>query len=179
MSRRTRVALFVGPLLLVVYLAAPAIVRWWVDGRIQGAVGTALPAFSLTDRAGHVWKAGELRGKRVLLHFFRSHCHSCDNEAPMLRAFEGELPGDVVLLHVMLDRVLEFEPATTEATIAGKAFRAPVAMADGPFVDAFHSVRWSNVTPITYVVDAQGVVRFGLRGAQTRAAIDAALAAVR
>jgi hypothetical protein len=35
------------------------------------------------------------------------------------------------------------------------------------------------VTPITYVVDAQGIVRFGLRGAQTQAAIEQALAAVR
>jgi hypothetical protein len=35
------------------------------------------------------------------------------------------------------------------------------------------------VTPITYVVDSGGTVRYGLRGAQTRAAIEQALAASR
>ena len=52
-------------------------------------------------------------------------------------------------------------------------------LADAAFADAFHKSQWSQVTPITYVVDAQGFVRFGLRGGQSKAAIEQALAAAR
>lgn len=179
MSRRTRLGLFVLPLLIAGWLLAPSLVRWWVDRKIQGSVGEALPAFSLADRSGAVWTRERLQGKRALLHFFRSRCHSCDEEAAAMRALEKALPADVEMLHVMTDVVLEFEPGLTEATLAKKAFQRPVLMADAAFLEAFHSVSWSNVTPITYVVDTTGTVRFGLRGAQTQAAVEAALAAIR
>lgn len=159
------------------------VVTWWVrghvDGLIQHSVGKPLPAFTLVDRAGTVWTADALRGKRAVLHFFRSRCHSCEVEAPAIRDLEKNLPADVVLLHVMTDAVLKFPAAETEATIAAKGFAAPVALADAAFADAFHKSSWSQVTPITYVVDAGGVVRYGLRGAQTRAAIEQALAAAK
>ena len=179
MSRRTRLGLIIPLLLLVAWLVAPALVRRYVDGVIQDRVDKPLPAFVAQDQDGRRWTAAELQGKRALLHFFRSRCHSCDQEAPEIRALEAELPPDVVLLHVMTDRVLEFPAELTAATIAGKQFRRPILLVDAAFVDAFHQVRWSQVTPITYVVDAGGVVRRGLRGAQTRAAIEAALDAVR
>ena len=131
----------------------------------------------IADAGGRQWTAGELRSRRAVLHFFRSRCHSCDVEAAEIRALEARLPPDVVLLHVMTDAVLGFPPAETAATIAAKGFARPVLAADAAFVDAFHRVRWSNVTPITYVVDASGVIRFGLRGVQTAASIEAALAA--
>jgi peroxiredoxin len=178
MSRRTVFALVVSLLLLAAWWVAPWVVRKHVDGVIQGAVDKPLPAFTAIDHTGRTWTAAALQGKRALLHFFRSKCHSCDVEAPELRALEAALPADVVLLHVMTDRVLDFAPELTAATIAGKAFTRPILLADAAFVNAFHSVRWSNVTPITYVVDARGTVRTGLRGAQSRAAIEQALAAV-
>ena len=177
MSRRTRIAAVFAALALAAAVFGPAVVRRYVDRQIQHAVGQPLPAFAVVDRAGKTWRSEDLRGKRALLHFFRSHCHSCDQEAAAIRELEANLPTDVVLLHVMTDVVLEFEPAVTEATVAQKRFARPIALVDAKFVDAFHTVRWSNVTPITYVVDAGGVVRFGLRGAQTRASIEQALAA--
>jgi peroxiredoxin len=179
MSLRTRLLLFLPPLLLVLWFSSQSAIRWWVDQKIQGNVGEALPEFVLADATGRPWSKQVLAGKRALLHFFRSKCHSCDQEAEAMRALEKALPADVVMLHVMTDAVLEFEPALTAATLAQKNFQRPVLMADAKFVDAFHSVAWSNVTPITYVVDAQGVVRYGLRGAQTQAAVEQALAAVR
>lgn len=179
MSRRSRFSLWFALALAAAYLVVTTVVRRYVDGVIQHAVGHDLPAFSLVDRAGTTWTAAALRGKRVVLHFFRSHCEACDAEAPALRDLENALPADVVLLHVMTDAVLRFPPELTAETIAAKNFARPVLMADAAFVDAFHTVKWSSVTPITYVVDAQGVVRFGLRGKQTRATIEQALDAAR
>lgn len=179
MNRRSRIAVVVALVLGVAYFAVTAGVRAHVDGLIQHAVGRPLPPFTIVDRAGATWTPAALAGKRAVLHFFRSRCHSCDEEAPEIRALEANLPGDVVLLHVMTDAVLKFPPAETEATIAAKSFARPVALADAAFADAFHKSSWSQVTPISYVVDAKGVVRYGLRGARTRAEIEQALAAVR
>lgn len=179
MSRRTAFSLAAIVLLVAGYFAATALVRSHVDGLIQAAVGKTLPRFALRDTTGREWSDVALRGRRVLLHFFRSRCHVCDAEAAAIRALEGRLPADVELLHVMTDAVLGFPADLTVATLVAKGFRSPVLMADAAFVDAFHHVDWSNVTPITYVVDAAGVVRFGLRGAQTVASIEEALAAAR
>ena len=65
----------------------------------------------------------------------------------------------------------------TAATIAKKGFARPVVMADAAFIEAFHHVNWSNVTPITYVVDAKGLIRFGLRGRQEPEVVSQALSA--
>jgi peroxiredoxin len=179
MSRRSRFSVWLALALAAAYLVATTWVRWHVDGLVQHAVGRELPAFALADNAGKQWSAAELRGKRAVLHFFRSHCEACAAEASVMRELEANLPGDVVLLHVMTDAVLRIEPAVSAATIVADGFARPVLMADAAFVDAFHTVQWSSVTPVTYVVDARGVVRFGLRGKQTREAIEEALAAAR
>jgi peroxiredoxin len=179
MSRRTGIALLVAAVLVAGYFVVTSGVRAHVDGLIQHAVGRPLPEFRADDRGGRTWTAAELRGQRAVLHFFRSRCHSCELEAPEYRALEANLPGDVVLLHVMTDALLGFPPELAGPTIAAKGFARPVLMADAAFADAFHKSAWSQVTPITYVVDAAGVVRYGLRGAQTRAAIEQALAASR
>jgi cytochrome c biogenesis protein CcmG/thiol:disulfide interchange protein DsbE len=161
------------------YLGVRAYLRAHVDDLIQHTVGKPLPTFAIADQAGRRWTDADLRGKAVVLHFFRSRCGSCDVEAPAMRELEQRLGGDVVLLHVMTDRVMDFAPELTAATLQHKQFARPVLMADAAFVDAFHSVTWSRVTPITYVVDPSGVVRYGLRGMQTVASVEAALAAVR
>jgi peroxiredoxin len=179
MSRRTLFSLLVPIALLLGYVAVRGGVRAHVDGLIAASVGKPLPAFALVDDQGEEWTAERLRGKRAVLHFFRSRCGSCDVEAPEIRALEQSLPADVQLLHVVTDRLLGFPPEETAATIAGKRFTKPVLLADAAFADAFHKSQWSQVTPISYVVDAQGVVCFGLRGGQSKAAIEQALAAAR
>jgi peroxiredoxin len=165
--------------LVVAWFGVTGAIRSHVDGLIEHSVGKALPGFQLADRSGKVWSAADLGGQRAVLHFFRSRCGNCDAEAPAIRELEQRLPADVVLLHVMTDAVLDFPAELTAETLAHKQFTRPVLMADAAFVDAFHHVQWSNVTPITYIVDAVGVVRFGLRGKQTTASIEAALAAVK
>ncbi len=178
-STRRRLAFALVPLLLVAgYFAVRAIVRSHVDGLIQHAVGQPLPDFRLADTTGRPWSRDDLRGKRVVLHFFRSRCGSCDVEAPAMRDLEQRLADDVVMLHVMTDRVLDFPADLTAATLAHKQFVRPVLLADAAFVDAFHRVRWSQVTPITYVADATGTIRYGLRGMQSAATVAEALAAL-
>jgi len=178
LSRRTWLGIAVPLALGGIYLLVTGLIRRHVDELIQHTIGRPLPEFALRDRAGRLWSAQDLRGKRAVLHFFRSRCHACEAEAPTLRQLETRLPPDVVWLHVMTDVLLDVPAAETEATVARQQFTRPVLMADGPFLEAFHRVSWSQVTPVTYVVDSAGVIRFGLRGRQEPAAVELALAAV-
>ena len=176
---RVRVGIALPLLLIAAWYGGKAVVRWHVDGLIHGKVGVALQPFRRRDRLGVEWSPARLRGRPAVLHFFRSRCESCEREAPEYRALEQQVPASrAAILHFATDAVLEFPAEETAATIARKAYTRPVLIADKAFVDAFHSVAWSNVTPVTYVVDAQGNIRSALRGAQTASGIEAALAAI-
>ncbi len=177
-SRRALFSLIIPVVLVVADFGITSGVRAHVSGLIEHAVNKPLPEFTLLDRTGKTWTKADLAGKRAVVHFFRSHCHSCEVEAPAIRELEKNKPDDVIWLHVMTDVVLAVTKETTEATIARKGFTEPILMADEAFVDLFHKASWAQVTPVTYVVDAKGTVRYGLRGQQTMAAIDEAIDAV-
>jgi len=180
LSTRTRISLLSPLLLVVAWYGGKALVRSHVDGRIQASVDHDLPQFTLPDRGGATWSKERVVGKPLVLHFLRSRCGSCDVEADDYRRFEARANElGFTVLHVFTDRVLDFPPDLTERTIAGKNFASPVLLADAAFVDAFHSAKWSNVTPVTYVADAKGRIRYALRGGQTQAALEAAVAAVK
>jgi len=179
--RRRRLAAFGAalPLLLVAgWFASTKVARMLSNAAIQAPVGRPLPAFRLTARDGRVWSDADLRGRQAVLHFFRSRCEGCEAEASAMRQLERALdPARVVLLHVMTDAVLGFPAELAAATLAQTQFQRPVLMADAAFVAALQSVRWSTVTPVTYVVDSAGMIRGGLRGVQTVASVQQALAA--
>ena len=178
MSRRTVLGLVIPLVLIAAYFGVTGYIRSHVTDLIQHAVDKPLPDFMLVDRDGKTWTKKDLLGKRAVLHFFRSYCHSCEVEAPAIRALEKSKADDTVWLHVMTDVVLDVDKETTEATIASKKFTEPILMADEAFMELFHRAQWSQVTPITYVIDKEGTVRFGLRGMQSEDAIAAAVSAV-
>ena len=140
-------------------------VRAYVDSRIENNVGHAVVDFALPDLDQHLWRAQDLRGKTVILHFFRSKCPVCLAEAPVYRALEQRLdPDRAVLLGVLLDRVQGFGQDATARTLEQLAYHHPILVADEAFVDAFHGAGWAHVTPITYVVDPGGKITATLRG---------------
>jgi peroxiredoxin len=175
MSRRTIISLIVPLILIAAYFGVMSYYRAHVTALIRHAVEKPLPDFQLVDLDGKQWTNEDLAGKRAVLHFFRSHCHSCDVEAPAIRELEKSKPADVVWLHVMTDVVLDVTPATTAATIMRKKFTEPILMADVAFVELFHKAKWAKVTPVTYVIDKAGIVRYGLRGLQDAATIRQAI----
>lgn len=162
---RLLLALLALPLL---YLGITAWVRAHVSQQMEAVEGRQLPGFRLRDLQGREWSPEALRGRRVLLNFFRSRCPSCLQEAPGLRQLQRELdPAKVVLLSVMMDRVQGYPAELSDRTLARMNYEHPVLMADEAFVAAFHGVRWSHVTPVTYVVDRKGRIIDHLRGHQS------------
>jgi len=150
--------------LFVLYQGVMWGVRGYTTGLIQDAVGRQLPAFTLRDLSGREVTAASLRGKTVVLNFFRSRCHNCFEERDGIRRLARELdPERVALLGVMVDRVQGFPPDVTARTLKAFGYEHPVLMADDAFVDAFHGVGWSQITPVTYVADAKGVITGAFR----------------
>ena len=50
----------------------------------RARVGTPAPGFKLPDTDGRVVALADLRGKPVVLAFFASWCHPCEEELPVL-----------------------------------------------------------------------------------------------
>lgn len=166
--RRTRYWLIVLPLVLVgLYYGVTAGIRSYVSQRIESVVGRSVPAFSLQDRSGRQWTERDLRDKVTVLNFFRSRCVGCLREKAAIRSLAEESRArGVQVLSVMMDEVEDYPPEVTSETLRTFAYQHPVLMANANFVDAFHGVGWAHVTPITYIVDAKGVVTKSLRGHQ-------------
>ncbi len=159
------------------YVAATSGVRWWVDRRIESVDGRVLD-FALLDTQGQLWRASELRGKTVILNFFRSQCEGCLAERDAVRALAERLdPERAVLLGVCMDRVEEYPVEMTTATLTLMDYRHPVLFADTAFVDTFHGAGWAHVTPITYVAGPDGKVTGHRRGHQNIEGLLAALPA--
>ena len=165
-------ALFAYP----AYLGAMWGVRLYVDGRIERMEGLPLPQFSLTGQDGVVYSTESLRGRKVVLNFFRSRCVSCRAEKEEIKALARGVGDDVLVLGVMTDAALGFPPEESERTLELMDYEHPVIMADREFMDAFHGVRWSNVTPVTYMVDPNGNIVSAMRGTHSRQELRAALA---
>ena len=159
------------------YFATTYFVRRHVDARIAESTGRPLPAFSLATTTGTRLTSAEFAGKKIVLNFFRSRCHSCEAESADMRAFAEAMLArpDVAVVSVLLDEVMGFSPADSEATLRRHAYTHPVAIADRAFVDAFHGAGWAKVTPVTYVTDASGAIRAALRGKQTVSSLRAAV----
>ncbi len=175
MRRRSVIVAAAAALVVAAAAAGPNLVRAYVNARLDAVHGRALE-FELLDTTGTRWTAAQLRGKTVVLSFFRSHCESCLAERDALRAFAERLdPARAQLLSVCMDRVEEYPEATTAATLAHMGYRHPVLFADASFVDRFHGAGWAHVTPITYVIGVDGRIQTHLRGDQSADALAAAI----
>lgn len=176
---RTRRRRLLGAVILFLALAwfgGTAGVRWWVDRQVHRNDGRALPAFAVRDLAGVEVRDTSLRGRTVVLNFFRSRCPSCVAEAPAIRALAAELdPARYEVVGVITDAVLGFPAAETQATLDRMAYRHRVLRADAAMLQAFHGQGWAHVTPVTYVVDPEGRVVKSLRGHQDLAALRTAV----
>jgi len=162
--------------LIGAYSGIMHLVRQHVTNLIEAGEQKPLPDFALTAVDGKQWTRASLLGKTVVLNFFRSKCANCVRERDTIRQLAEEAHKDrVVVLGIMMDRVLGFPETVTRKTLASFGYQHPVLMADEQFVEAFHKVRWSHVTPVTYVASPNGVIVRALRGHQDLATLRAAI----
>ena len=142
-----------------VVLAYAAFSAW--QERRSVAEGQPAPAFVLSALDGRQISSADLRGKRVLLHFWATWCGVCRAEISSLKALARALPDDTRLLSVVAD---SDELETVRAFVREHDIRYPVLLSDAATLRRFGI----GAFPTNYYLDEQGRVHDVTVGMSTR-----------
>jgi thiol-disulfide isomerase/thioredoxin len=120
-------------------------------------VDRAAPSLVVPQLDGHEFDLAKLRGKVVLVNVWATWCSPCRVEMPTLNAFYRRYQSrGLVLLGLSID-----EPSDlAQVRQVMRQFSYPAALASAAKVDGFGE---PIAVPITYVIDAQGVIRAQLQ----------------
>ena len=135
-----------------------------MDGRggVPHYLGASLraPDFTLPKQGGGEWKMSDQRGKVIVMNFWTVTCRPCIQEMPTIELLAEitEDWGDVEIVAVSTDRTWEeaetIIPRTSRITSLLDSERKVVTGQFG-----------TNLFPETWIIDADGVVRFRFDGA--------------
>lgn len=176
--------------LLVVSVALPGALLAWVllahDGerpRTAGSqsvdafvagharLGQLAPDFRLATLGGEPFRLTGTRGSPVVLTFFASWCHPCEEELPLLEAAHDKQPHDFEVVAVSFEDLRR----DTEAFVKRLGVKYP-ALVDGDN-DVAHAYGVRGI-PATFFIDANGVIRDRVHGITSRDALDKPLEAL-
>ena len=132
------------------------------QGGVPHYLGASLraPDFTLPEQGGGEWKMSEQRGKVIVMNFWTVTCRPCIQEMPTIELLAEIIEdwGDVEVVAVSTDRSWEevetIIPRTSRITSLLDADRKVVTEQFG-----------TNLFPETWIIDADGVVRFRFDGA--------------
>jgi cytochrome c biogenesis protein CcmG, thiol:disulfide interchange protein DsbE len=117
------------------------------------AMNEAAPPLVATALDGETLDLAKLRGKVVLVNFWATWCAPCRKEMPILDAFYRRYRAQgLELIGISVD----FARDSAKMRKAAGAVSYPTAMANDISVNGFGP---PEGVPVTYVVDAEGVVR--------------------
>lgn len=121
------------------------------------AVGQPAPALIVPELDGHEFDLAKLRGKVVLVNVWATWCSPCRVEMPTLNTFYRRYHSrGLVLLGLSID-----EPSDAgEVRKVMRQFSYPGALASAARVNGFGQ---PIAVPVTYVIDAHGVIRAQLQ----------------
>lgn len=178
-SRRAMAALLVvslalpGALLAWVLLAhdheAPDSAGAFVAGRAR--LGGLAPDFRLDALGGEQFRLTGTRGSPVVLTFFASWCHPCEEELPLLEAAHDERPHDFEVVAV------SFEDRRRDSEAFAERLGVKYPALSDPNNDVANAYGVRGI-PATFFIDADGVIRDRVHGITSRDALDKPLAAL-
>ena len=126
---------------------------------LQVYKGSATPLLVLKDLNGKTHDLKQYRGKVVLINFWATWCPPCRAEMPSMQRLKNKRAGKPFV-------ILAVDMGETEAEV--KAF-LPQVKTDFPVLmdkDGRALKAWKVFAfPTSYLVDAQGKIRYGLYGA--------------
>lgn len=156
---------------LAAALLAP-VVRQATAGALASAgrpvVGAPAPAFTGALLGGGRLSLDDLRGKPALLNFFASWCPPCRAEAPDLTAFERANRDRIRVVGMNLTAT-ERSEADIVAFLDAFGVEYPTLLDPGGAIAETYRVR---LIPVSYFLDARGIVRFVVVGPMTRAVME-------
>jgi cytochrome c biogenesis protein CcmG/thiol:disulfide interchange protein DsbE len=139
-----------------------------IDARFA-KVGAPAPNFTLPSTTGSTVKLSSLRGHPVVLVFFASWCHPCEEELPVLQQFATDDGGRMQVVGV------NFRDLASDSVNFVKRLKVTFpALLDEPSspVAQHYGVRG---IPQTVFIDAHGVVRGRVYGQTSRTALQPAI----
>ena len=118
------------------------------------------PDFSLPQQNGSEWKMSEQRGKVIVMNFWTVTCRPCIQEMPTLELLAEitEDWGDVEIVAVSTDRSW----AEAETIIPRSSPITSLLDSESKVVNGMFGTK---LFPETWIIDADGVVRFRYDGA--------------
>ena len=132
-----------------------------IDAR-KARVGTLAPDFTLRSTQGKTVTLSRLRGRPVVIVFFASWCHPCEEELPVLQQY-AEDEGDRLHVVAISFRDLPSDSANFVRRL-GVTYPALIDEPTAP-VGERYGVRG---IPQTVFVDAEGIVRGRVFGVTSR-----------
>ncbi len=139
----------------------------------RAKIGNVAPDFTLTGVDGRKVTLSGLRGRIVVLTFFASWCHPCEEDMPALQRAQDDNAGRVTVVGVNYQ---DF-PNDTKAFVQrlGVTFPALVEdSSDNPVARQYDV----HTMPDTLFIDAQGVVRDRVFGQTSTHDLERALGAL-
>jgi peroxiredoxin len=132
------------------------------QGGVPHYLGASLraPDFTLPKQGGGEWKMSEQRGKVIVMNFWTVTCRPCIQEMPTIELLAEIIEdwGDVEIVAVSTDRSWE----EVETIIPRSSRITSLLDSDRKVVtDQFGT----KLFPETWIIDANGVVRFRFDGA--------------
>ena len=141
----------------VLLLAVPARFAIPADAAAPPTVGQPAPQLVVPQLDGHEFDLAKLRGKVVLVNVWATWCSPCRIEMPTLNALYRRYHSrGLDLLGLSIDEA----PDTAQVRQVMKQFSYPAALANAAQVNGFGQ---PIAVPITYVIDAKGVIRAQLQ----------------
>jgi cytochrome c biogenesis protein CcmG/thiol:disulfide interchange protein DsbE len=121
--------------------------------KVGNAVGDRAPDFALTDAEGRKVRLADFAGKVVVLNFWATWCPPCRREIPDFVQLQKQYgPKGVVVVGISLDDSWDpVRPFMTE-----NAMNYPVLLGDRAVAETYDAAK---AIPMTYVIDASGVIR--------------------
>jgi cytochrome c biogenesis protein CcmG, thiol:disulfide interchange protein DsbE len=117
------------------------------------ALGEVAPPLVLTDLDGKTFDLAKLRGKVVLINYWATWCEPCKVELPTLNAFfQRYHDRGLEIIGISVD----FKSDIAKVPKTAKELAYPVALLSAINDNGFGP---PEGVPLTYVIDAEGVVR--------------------
>ncbi|GIV21452.1 MAG: hypothetical protein KatS3mg023_3203 [Armatimonadota bacterium] len=135
--------------------------RWvdaekWANAKpVYPARTDPAPDFTVTAVDGSRIRLADYRGKILLLHFYGTWCAPCEFEMPELVRLRQAFPEEQLAMLGVAVNETEGERAVRE-WMAKFKITYPQALATADIASAY----WIQGVPITYLIDAQGRIRY-------------------
>jgi cytochrome c biogenesis protein CcmG, thiol:disulfide interchange protein DsbE len=138
---------------LAVVIIAATVLIGELRALADSTLGQPAPALVIQELNGNTFDLADQRGKVVIVNFWATWCPPCRKEMPALDAFYRHYKAEgLEMIGLSADRPHD----RSDVVKVMQSFSYPAAMLEDAKSDGFGD---PSELPVTYVVDAQGLIR--------------------